>query len=123
MKIQADRFWDRMMRMAQIGATPKGGVCRVALTEEDKVGRELFIQWCEEAGCSIRIDQMGNLFARREGMKPELEAVLVGSHLDSQPTGGKYDGVLGVMAGLEVVQSLKVKFRRSSYRSLSSTTK
>lgn len=106
MKIQADRFWDRMMSMAQIGATPKGGVCRVALTEEDKVGRELFIQWCEEAGCSIRIDQMGNLFARREGMKPELEAVLVGSHLDSQPTGGKYDGVLGVLAGLEVVESL-----------------
>ena len=60
MNIQADRFWDRMMRMAQIGATPKGGVCRVALTEDDKIGRELFIRWCEEAGCSVRIDQMGN---------------------------------------------------------------
>ncbi|MEM6765880.1 MAG: Zn-dependent hydrolase [Bacteroidota bacterium] len=106
MDIQAERLWNRLMRMAEIGGTPKGGVCRVALTPEDKEGRELFIQWCKQAGCSIRIDQIGNIFARREGRKPDLSAVLVGSHLDSQPTGGKYDGVLGVLAGLEIVESL-----------------
>lgn len=104
--INTDRFWTRLMQMAAIGATPKGGVCRVALTEEDRRGRDLFISWCEQAGCAISVDELGNIFARREGRDPALPAILLGSHLDSQPTGGKYDGALGVLAGLEVIDTL-----------------
>jgi len=92
--------------MAKIGATAKGGSCRLALTDEDKEGRDLFISWCKEAGCSIKIDQMGNIFARREGKNPDLPPVMTGSHLDTQPTGGKFDGVYGVLAGLEVLRAL-----------------
>lgn len=92
--------------MAKIGGTAKGGVCRVALTEEDRQGRDLFISWCQSAGCSIEIDAMGNIFARRAGKDNSLPAVMMGSHLDSQPTGGKYDGVYGVLAALEVIESL-----------------
>ena len=106
LRINGERLWDRLMTMAQIGATPKGGVCRVALTDEDKVGRDLFIEWCEAAGCTITIDQMGSIFARRPGRNNELPAVMAGSHLDSQPTGGKYDGVYGVLAALELVETL-----------------
>jgi len=94
------------MEMAKIGATPKGGVCRVALTEEDREGRDLFIKWCVAIDCNIEIDQMGNIFARRHGKDNTAPAVMIGSHLDSQPTGGKYDGVLGVLAGLEVLETL-----------------
>ena len=106
MRINGDRLWQRLMDMAQIGATPKGGVNRVALSDEEKAGRELFIQWCKAAGCTVEIDQIGNIFARRAGSNPELPAILMGSHLDSQPTGGKFDGTYGVLAGLEVIETL-----------------
>ncbi len=94
------------MGMAKIGATPKGGVCRLALSDLDKACRDQFIGWARAAGCAITVDRMGNIFARRDGTDPTLPPVLVGSHLDSQPTGGKFDGALGVLAGLEIVRSL-----------------
>ncbi len=94
------------MEMAKIGATPKGGCNRQALTDLDKQGRDLFATWCRAAGCTIAIDRIGNMFARREGTDPKLPPVMFGSHLDTQPTGGKFDGVLGVLAALEVVRSL-----------------
>jgi beta-ureidopropionase / N-carbamoyl-L-amino-acid hydrolase len=106
LKVNSERLWDSLMRMAEIGATPKGGVCRLALTDLDKEGRDLFVQWCREAGCTIRIDRMGNIFARRAGRDDSLPPVMTGSHLDTQPTGGKFDGVYGVLAGLEVIRTL-----------------
>lgn len=106
LQIDGKRLLQRLMTMAQIGATPKGGVCRVALSDEDKAGRDLFVQWCREAGCRIRIDRVGNIFARRAGLDGGLLPILTGSHLDSQPTGGKYDGVYGVLAALEVIETL-----------------
>ncbi len=105
-KINGERLWDSLMRMSSIGATPKGGVCRLALTDLDRQGRELFVRWCKAAGCSVAVDRLGSIFARRDGLNPELPPVLLGSHLDSQPTGGKYDGAFGVLAGLEVVRTL-----------------
>lgn len=104
--INGDRLWQSLMEIAEIGATPKGGVCRLALSDEDRRGRDLFIRWCEEAGCTIRIDRMGNIFARRAGLDNSLPPVMTGSHLDTVPTGGKFDGILGVMAGLEVLRTL-----------------
>src|SRR5947208_12723304 len=104
--INGDRLWQSLMEMAKIGATEKGGVCRLALSDLDKAGRELFIRWCEEAGCTVSIDRMGNIFARRPGRNPKLAPVLAGSHLDTQPTGGRFDGVYGVLAGLEVLRTL-----------------
>lgn len=104
--INGSRLWQSLMDMAQIGATPKGGVCRIALTDLDKQGRDLFVRWCREAGCTISIDRIGNIFARRAGRDDSLSPVLMGSHLDTQPTGGKFDGVYGVLAGLEVIRSL-----------------
>jgi N-carbamoyl-L-amino-acid hydrolase len=106
MKINGDRLWASLMEMAKIGATPKGGVCRLTLTDLDKQGRDLFVQWCKEAGCTVRVDQMGNIFARRPGRNNSLAPVGTGSHLDSQPTGGRFDGVYGVLAGLEVIRTL-----------------
>lgn len=105
-KIDGDRLWGSLMEMAKHGATDKGGVCRLALTDVDKAARDLFVKWCEEAGCTVTVDEMGNIFGRREGKNPELPPVMTGSHIDSQPTGGKYDGILGVLAGLEVIRSL-----------------
>jgi N-carbamoyl-L-amino-acid hydrolase len=104
--INGERLWDTLMEMAKIGATEKGGCCRLALTDLDKQGRDLFVQWCEQAGCTIKVDKMGNIFARREGTDSSLPAVLTGSHLDTQPTGGRFDGVYGVLTGLEVIRSL-----------------
>jgi len=104
--INGDRLWRSLMEMAKIGATEKGGVCRLALSDLDKEGRNLFIRWCEEAGCTVSVDGMGNIFARRPGRNPNLAPVLTGSHLDTQPTGGRFDGVYGVLAGLEVIRSL-----------------
>ncbi|MDZ5649689.1 Zn-dependent hydrolase [Nitrospirillum sp. BR 11828] len=104
--INGSRLWDSLMEMAKIGATPKGGVCRLALTDLDKQGRDLFVQWCRDAGCAITVDAIGNIFARRPGRNNALPPILMGSHLDSQPTGGKFDGVYGVLAGLEVVRTL-----------------
>jgi len=106
LRINGDRLWTRLMDMAQIGATAKGGVNRVALSDEDRIGRDLFIQWCEAAGCTVSVDQIGNIFARRPGKNNDAPAVMAGSHLDSQPTGGKYDGVYGVLAALEVIETL-----------------
>lgn len=106
LRINGERLWARLMTMAQVGATPKGGVCRVALTDADKAGRDLFVEWCKDAGLTVKVDQMGNIFARRAGADDTLPPVLAGSHLDSQPTGGKFDGALGVLAALEVVETL-----------------
>lgn len=106
LQIDGKRLWDSLMEMAKIGATEKGGCCRLALTDLDRQSRDLFVRWCEEAGCSIKIDKMGNIFARRPGKNNDLAPVMCGSHLDTQPTGGRFDGVFGVLAGLEVVRSL-----------------
>lgn len=106
LRVNSDRLWKSLMDMAKIGATEKGGVCRLALTDLDKDARDLFVKWCKEAGCTIKIDQMGNVFARRAGKDNTLAPVVTGSHIDSQPTGGRFDGVYGVLAGLEVIRSL-----------------
>ena len=105
-RISGERLWDTLMEIAKIGGTPKGGVKRISLTETDKAGRAKFRSWCEALGLSLRVDSMGNMFARREGRDPSRLPVLFGSHLDSQPTGGKFDGALGVIAGLEVMRTL-----------------
>jgi len=105
-RIDGGRLWDSLMEMAKIGATPKGGCKRLTLTDLDKEGRELFASWCKAAGCSLETDEMGNMFARRPGSENGLPPVMMGSHLDTQPTGGKFDGVLGVLGALEVVRSL-----------------
>jgi N-carbamoyl-L-amino-acid hydrolase len=105
-RIDAQRLWQSLMTLAEIGATPKGGVCRLALTELDAQGRALFKRWALEAGCTLRVDAIGNLFARREGSDPTLPAIGTGSHIDTQPTGGKFDGNYGVLAGLEVLRTL-----------------
>lgn len=106
LKIDSDRLWNSLMELARIGATPAGGVNRQALTDLDKQARELFSTWCEEAGCTVRTDPIGNLIARRPGRDDQLPAIMMGSHIDSQPTGGKFDGAYGVMAGLEVLRAL-----------------
>ncbi|MBV8472908.1 MAG: Zn-dependent hydrolase [Hyphomicrobiales bacterium] len=114
-RVNGQRLWDALMEMAQIGGTPKGGCKRLTLTDLDKQGRELFRSWCEKEGCVVKVDEMGNMFARRAGVDDHLAPVLMGSHLDTQPTGGKFDGVLGVLGALEVVRSLndqKIKTRR-----------
>jgi N-carbamoyl-L-amino-acid hydrolase len=105
-RINGDRLWSRLMHMAQVGATPAGGCNRQALTDEDVEGRELFISWCRQAGCDVRIDEIGNIFARRPGTGHDSPAVMTGSHLDTQPTGGRFDGIYGVLAGLEVIETL-----------------
>ncbi|WP_298848779.1 Zn-dependent hydrolase [uncultured Ruegeria sp.] len=106
LRINGDRLWDSLMEMAKIGPGIAGGNNRQTLTDEDGEGRALFQKWCEEAGCTMGLDQMGNMFARREGADPDALPVYVGSHLDTQPTGGKYDGVLGVLGGLELIRTL-----------------
>ena len=106
LKINGDRLWSSLMEMAEIGPGVAGGNNRQTLTDEDAEGRALFQKWCEDAGCTMGLDQMGNMFARREGTDPDALPVYVGSHLDTQPTGGKYDGVLGVLGGLEILRSL-----------------
>ncbi|MDD9877836.1 MAG: Zn-dependent hydrolase [Magnetovibrio sp.] len=104
--VNSDRLWATLMEMAEIGATEKGGNCRLTLTDLDKQGRDLFVKWCGDAGCTITVDAIGNIFARRPGRDESLAPVMMGSHLDTQPTGGRFDGVLGVLAGLEVVRTL-----------------
>lgn len=106
LRTDRERLWQALMDLAQLGATPKGGVNRQALTELDRQARNLFIDWCQAEGCSIRIDPIGNIFARRPGLDPTRSAVMTGSHLDTQPTGGKFDGCFGVLAGLEVIRTL-----------------
>ncbi len=106
LRINGERLWSRLMEMARHGATAKGGVCRLTGSDEDKAGRDLFVAWCEAAGCSVTVDKTGNIFARRPGRDDSAGAVLAHSHLDSQPTGGRFDGVYGVLAALEVVETL-----------------
>ena len=106
LRIDGDRLWDSLSRMAEIGATPAGGVNRQTLTDGDRAARDLFIAWCREAGCGVRIDAAGNIFARRAGRRGDVPALAAGSHLDSQPAAGRFDGALGVLAALEVVRTL-----------------
>ncbi len=106
LKINGARLWDSLMEMAKIGPGVAGGNNRQTLTDEDSEGRHLFQKWCTDAGCTMGLDQMGNMFARREGTDPDALPVYVGSHLDTQPTGGKYDGVLGVLGGLELLRTM-----------------
>ncbi|MBU9494390.1 Zn-dependent hydrolase [Burkholderia multivorans] len=106
MRVNRQRLWDSLMEMATIGATARGGSCRLALSDDEVRGRRRFIAWCEAAGCEIRIDPIGNLFARRPGTEPDAPAVMCGSHLDTQPLGGRFDGVYGVLAGLEAIRTL-----------------
>lgn len=105
-RIDGQRLWDSLMELAKLGATPKGGVCRLALTDLDRQARDLFVSWCRDAGLEVSVDRVGNIYARRAGRDPEALPVATGSHLDTQPTGGRFDGAYGVLAGLEVVRSL-----------------
>jgi len=105
-RTNADRLWKSIEAINEIGATPAGGVCRLALSDEDREARDLFRQWCVDAGCQVRVDAIGNIFAHRSGRHPDRPAIMTGSHLDTQPTGGRFDGIYGVLAGLEVVRTL-----------------
>jgi N-carbamoyl-L-amino-acid hydrolase len=104
--INPQRLWNSLMELAKIGATEKGGVRRLALSDLDGQARDLFVRWCKEAGCTVKIDGIGNIFARRAGRNDALPPVITGSHIDTQPSGGKFDGNYGVMSGLEVVRTL-----------------
>ena len=106
LRINPDRLWASLMELAQIGATPKGGVCRLTLTDLDKQGRDLITRWAREAGMSVVVDKIGNVFMRRPGRNNSLPPIMTGSHIDTQPTGGKFDGNYGVLAGIEVVRTL-----------------
>ncbi|HRD84789.1 MAG TPA: Zn-dependent hydrolase [Rubrivivax sp.] len=106
LRVDGDRLWASLMALARIGATPKGGVCRLTLTDLDKQGRDLVLGWAREAGMQVTIDRIGNGFMRRPGRDNSLPPVMTGSHIDTQPTGGKFDGNYGVLAGLEVVRTL-----------------
>ena len=113
-RVDSARLWDSLIAMAQIGGTAKGGCNRLTLTDLDREARHLFTTWCETAGLTMTVDRMGNMFARRAGQDESLPPVMMGSHLDTQPTGGKFDGVLGVLGALEVIRSmndLKIKTR------------
>ena len=106
LRINAQRLWDTLMEMGEIGGTQKGGCNRLVGTDLDKQARDLFVSWCKDANCEIEVDKIGNIFARRPGKYNDLPAVVTGSHLDTQPTGGKYDGVFGVLSGVEVLRIL-----------------
>lgn len=106
LRVNGERLWRSLMELARIGATPKGGVKRLALTETDRQGRDRFVAWAREAGLETRVDAIGNIFAVRKGTQAGAPPVMMGSHLDSQPSGGKFDGAYGVLAGLEVVRAL-----------------
>ena len=108
MKLQINeaRLWQSIEEINQFGATAEGGVCRLEFSPENKQARDLFVVWCEAAGCQVRVDRFGNIFARRSGKNNELPAVIAGSHLDTQTSGGRFDGIFGVLAGLEVIRTL-----------------
>lgn len=106
LRIDADRLWASLMALARVGATPKGGVCRLALTDADREGRDLVVRWGRETGLAVTVDAIGNVFMRRAGRNPALPPVVSGSHIDTQPTGGRFDGNYGVLAALEVVRTL-----------------
>ena len=106
LQIDGQRLWDTLMHTAQIGATPKGGICRLTLTDLDRQVRDWFKAQCEALGCAVAVDEVGTMFARRPGKNPNLPPIAMGSHLDTQPTGGKFDGVLGVLGALEAMRTL-----------------
>ena len=106
LRINGERLWQSLMELARIGGTDKGGVCRLALTDLDRQGRDLVTRWAREAGMAVTVDRIGNVFMRRPGRNNSLPPVMTGSHIDTQPTGGKFDGNYGVLAGLEVVRTL-----------------
>ncbi len=106
LQIDGERLWQTLTRSGEIGPGRAGGLCRLPLTDADRDMRDQFVSWCEEAGCSVSVDRLGNIFARRAGEDDSLPPVLVGSHLDTQVAGGRYDGILGVLSGLEVVRTL-----------------
>jgi N-carbamoyl-L-amino-acid hydrolase len=106
LRINGARLWQSLMDLARIGATEKGGVCRLALTDEDRQGRDLVARWARDAGMRVTVDKIGNVFMRRSGRNEKLPPVMTGSRIDTQPTGGKFDGNYGVLAGLEVVHTL-----------------
>src|SRR6185437_4317784 len=106
LQIDAQRLWDTVMETAKFGATPKGGICRLTLTDLDRKVRDWFKERCEALGCTVTVDEVGNMFARRPGKNDKLAPIAMGSHLDTQPTGGKFDGVLGVLGALEAMRTL-----------------
>lgn len=105
-RVNGERLWESLMALAEIGATPKGGCCRLTLTDLDRQGRDLVISWAQAAGMRVTVDKIGNVFMRREGRNPALPPIVSGSHIYTQPTGGKFDGNYGVLAALEVVRTL-----------------
>ncbi|KAF1043534.1 MAG: N-carbamoyl-L-amino-acid hydrolase [Herbaspirillum frisingense] len=107
LRVDQARLWESLMEMARIGATANGGVTRLALSDEDRAGRDLFVRWARELGCAVRVDAMGNIFARYAGGDDALAPVLTGSHGDSQPLGGRFDGIYGVLAGIELLRTLQ----------------
>ena len=113
-RIDGARLWDSLMALARIGATDKGGVRRLALTDEDRAGRDLVTGWCREAGLTVTVDRIGNIFARRDGTDPARAPVMSGSHIDTQPSGGRFDGNYGVLAALEVVRTLNAQGIRTA---------
>jgi N-carbamoyl-L-amino-acid hydrolase len=106
LSIDPERLWDDLMESARIGATPKGGICRLTLSDLDRQVRDWFKARAEELGCKVTIDDMGAMFARRPGARADIPPIAMGSHLDTQPTGGKFDGALGVLAAREALRTL-----------------
>jgi N-carbamoyl-L-amino-acid hydrolase len=104
LSVDGDRLWRTIEASSAIGRGPNGGLRRLTLTDEDKEVRDLLVRWAGESGFAVRVDQLGNMFVRREGEHPELPPVLIGSHLDTQAAGGRFDGILGVLGGLEVYE-------------------
>lgn len=110
--IDSDALWENIMETARFGATEKGGICRLALSEEDRQVRDWFTHTIKALGASLTTDDMGNQFARLEGTEPDLDPIAIGSHLDTQPRGGKFDGIIGVLGGIAVLRALKESGRR-----------
>src|SRR3984893_6623285 len=106
LQINPQRLWDTLMETAQFGATAKGGIKRLTLTDDDRKVRDWFRTAAEAIGCTVTVDEVGNMFARRPGKNASLPPIAMGSHLDTQPTGGKFDGALGVLAALEAMRTL-----------------
>ncbi len=106
LRINIDRLMNTIEESAKIGGLSGGGISRLALTDEDKKMRDIFIQWLKDSGLEVRVDDFGNIYGRREGKNPDASPVLIGSHLDTQPEGGRFDGILGVLAGFEVIRTL-----------------
>ena len=107
LSIDEDRLWSTLDRSAEIGVGKAGGLRRVALSDDDKIMRDQFVEWCTSCGCKVSVDATGSIFARRAGREDHLPPVLVGSHLDTQAAGGRFDGILGVLAGLEILRTLE----------------